>query len=534
MPGHGHRQSLSFTTSIDPNALNIIEDYAGSPPLPGELGAESGIDSGASAGAAALPPSPGRDGGAGAAAVVAGAAAGAAALVGKSGVSLARLRGLASSTEPVSPAAAAAAAAVATAAQAAAESGLSEVEAEVFEFERIQPFRGWGHTWPGHFLPSDRVGHWGDRSGAPGGAAAALFDKVAPRCPPGWEWREAEWRVDYSPLESEGVDADGWAYSMDFALGTWPPVQGSGRYHLQKFVRSRRWVRTRVRAGSSAELLPLSGRSTPTARAGTPKSRAGTPSAGRAAAAAAEVGQAAGMGDGASEVSGDPAAQAAGDGGSQGERLLAPTAGSANRAAGGSAGMGAGGDNIGGSPAVVVGGAAAAAAAVAAAAAAFTYGAGAEAPPPLVAGTAPVPAPGEEVQAAAGAVAVDDAVPLLPLSAAASEVSLAALDTSAAPEEAPLPPLQPPAVSVLSTAVPELAPAPLLARAPSHPLDDDMSAPAPAVMPFVPGSSPAPDAAAAAGGSGLLDPSWIDDVALQGQALPPLRPHPSASQDSEG
>lgn len=34
---------------------------------------------------------------------------------------------------------------------------------EVFENERFQPFRGWGHMWPGHFLPSDRVGHWGDR-----------------------------------------------------------------------------------------------------------------------------------------------------------------------------------------------------------------------------------------------------------------------------------------------------------------------------------------------------------------------------------
>lgn len=32
-----------------------------------------------------------------------------------------------------------------------------EVCVEVFEHERVQPFRGWGHTWPGHFLPSDKV-----------------------------------------------------------------------------------------------------------------------------------------------------------------------------------------------------------------------------------------------------------------------------------------------------------------------------------------------------------------------------------------
>jgi hypothetical protein len=37
------------------------------------------------------------------------------------------------------------------------------VTEEVFENERVQPFRGWGHSWPGHFLPSDRVGHWSDR-----------------------------------------------------------------------------------------------------------------------------------------------------------------------------------------------------------------------------------------------------------------------------------------------------------------------------------------------------------------------------------
>ncbi len=47
--------------------------------------------------------------------------------------------------------------------------------------------RGWGHTWPGHFLPSDRVGHWSDMNGGPGGSASMIFEQVEPQLPPGWE-----------------------------------------------------------------------------------------------------------------------------------------------------------------------------------------------------------------------------------------------------------------------------------------------------------------------------------------------------------
>ena len=48
----------------------------------------------------------------------------------------------------------------------------------------LQPFRGWGHSWPGHFLPTDRVAHWSLRE-APGTAvvAAQEFKRVAPRVP---------------------------------------------------------------------------------------------------------------------------------------------------------------------------------------------------------------------------------------------------------------------------------------------------------------------------------------------------------------
>ncbi len=55
---------------------------------------------------------------------------------------------------------------------------------ELFENERCQPFRGWGHTWPGHFLPTDRVGHWSTRDGGPGGKASMSFRSVAPKLPP--------------------------------------------------------------------------------------------------------------------------------------------------------------------------------------------------------------------------------------------------------------------------------------------------------------------------------------------------------------
>jgi hypothetical protein len=74
------------------------------------------------------------------------------------------------------------------------EDGPPVVVDEIYEHERYQPIKGWGHQWPGHFLPSDRVSHWGDRSGRPGGMMGMEFDSVAPRLPEGWMWR-GEWRV---------------------------------------------------------------------------------------------------------------------------------------------------------------------------------------------------------------------------------------------------------------------------------------------------------------------------------------------------
>lgn len=63
---------------------------------------------------------------------------------------------------------------------------------EVFENERWQPFRGWGHTWPGHFLPTDPVRHWCDanaqaREGSNRHRGMA-FEDAAPPLPDDWVW----------------------------------------------------------------------------------------------------------------------------------------------------------------------------------------------------------------------------------------------------------------------------------------------------------------------------------------------------------
>ncbi|GFR46751.1 hypothetical protein Agub_g8376, partial [Astrephomene gubernaculifera] len=123
---------------------------------------------------------------------------------------------------------------------------------EVFENERFQPFRGWGHMWPGHFLPSDRVGHWSDRQGKPGGSASMAFEQVVPVLPRGWRWLEEEWQVDLEGLEVEAVDADGWTYALDFYLLRYPPPPQGGKCSLKHFVRRRRYFRTRVRESDGA------------------------------------------------------------------------------------------------------------------------------------------------------------------------------------------------------------------------------------------------------------------------------------------
>ncbi|MEW5308868.1 MAG: hypothetical protein WDW38_000793 [Sanguina aurantia] len=122
------------------------------------------------------------------------------------------------------------------------------VEEEVFENERFQPFRGWGSLWPGHFLPSDRIGRFGDRQGKPGGADSMLFERIAPLLPPGWKWAEENWEIDMDGYDTEAVDAEGWTYALDFSYLRHPPPMQSGKCSVKDFVRRRRLFRTRVRA----------------------------------------------------------------------------------------------------------------------------------------------------------------------------------------------------------------------------------------------------------------------------------------------
>lgn len=119
---------------------------------------------------------------------------------------------------------------------------------EVFESERHQPFRGFGSTWPGHFLPTDRVHKWNVRKANTNGIYSSQdVSVVAPHVPDGWVWVEDSWTLDLSGMPSHTTDKDGWSYATDFPkyiVFPFPP--GSGKLGMSKFVRTRRWLRTRV------------------------------------------------------------------------------------------------------------------------------------------------------------------------------------------------------------------------------------------------------------------------------------------------
>ena len=127
--------------------------------------------------------------------------------------------------------------------------GGERIAAEVFENERFQPFRGWGSTWPGHFLPTDGCGKWSTRDFQPKGPSNMVFELVAPPLPPGFDWLEESWYVDRSGVATGQTDADGWFYGgMVFhRLSHWPPDRGSGAVTGRTFVRRRRWIRTCVK-----------------------------------------------------------------------------------------------------------------------------------------------------------------------------------------------------------------------------------------------------------------------------------------------
>ncbi|KAL4443861.1 hypothetical protein ABPG75_011598 [Micractinium tetrahymenae] len=125
---------------------------------------------------------------------------------------------------------------------------------EIFENQRLQPFRGWGHTWPGHFLPTDKVNHWSRREheGFPV-LASADFNAIAPPLPEGWQWCEEKWHIDRSGQIIDACDADGWSYGLDFGYVRHPFQPNSGKKKMSDFVRRRRWIRTRVPLALAAQ-----------------------------------------------------------------------------------------------------------------------------------------------------------------------------------------------------------------------------------------------------------------------------------------
>jgi hypothetical protein len=114
---------------------------------------------------------------------------------------------------------------------------------------RFQPFRGFGSTYPGHLLPTDR-NHWSDRYGSMLATAPTLgreveFFHVAPRAPRGWAFLD-DWQVDLTGTQERRVDPDGWSYAFDFIFLEFPPAVDSNKPGTGTFVRRRRWVRHRV------------------------------------------------------------------------------------------------------------------------------------------------------------------------------------------------------------------------------------------------------------------------------------------------
>ena len=80
----------------------------------------------------------------------------------------------------------------------------------VYEFQRWQPAKHWGHG-PGFFLPTD-PGRWATIDGA---KFSNQIDDVAPSVPPNWVITRS-W---LSTATEE--DADGWEYANDFYAPCW-------------------------------------------------------------------------------------------------------------------------------------------------------------------------------------------------------------------------------------------------------------------------------------------------------------------------
>lgn len=104
---------------------------------------------------------------------------------------------------------------------------------EIFENERHQPFRGWGSTWPGHFLPTDKVHRWSVRNvGDSGIYSSQVMSKIVPHPPDGWKWLEPAWNLDLSGTMSDSTDNEGWSYGLDFKKTSYPFQPGTGRKYV--------------------------------------------------------------------------------------------------------------------------------------------------------------------------------------------------------------------------------------------------------------------------------------------------------------
>ncbi|XP_051130647.1 uncharacterized protein LOC127251100 isoform X2 [Andrographis paniculata] len=105
---------------------------------------------------------------------------------------------------------------------------------EIFENQQYHPVSGWGNNQYGSH-GKDPL-RWSTRDYSY--SSKELFE---PALSPGWTWAST-WTID----KSQFVDADGWAYGIDYQSLKWPPSSPmSGTKSVGDTVRRRRWTRTR-------------------------------------------------------------------------------------------------------------------------------------------------------------------------------------------------------------------------------------------------------------------------------------------------
>jgi len=120
----------------------------------------------------------------------------------------------------------------------------------LFEYER-KNVHGWGHTAPGgvlrnegvaHFLPTDKVRHWGSADGT---ITSNEFDEVADKVPvlAGYVVAEPGWHFS---VNNSGDD-EGWTYGLNFVSDFENARDGPAQ-----LCRRRMWVRTSQMTDPSA------------------------------------------------------------------------------------------------------------------------------------------------------------------------------------------------------------------------------------------------------------------------------------------